>query len=87
MVTVEIPIVCAAMAAGLGVRGVVTPWDREVVESSATDSTEANRMVASLSILCQFWLMKAIVNINLRICFFNQGGIMLKRPGHGLNGD
>ena len=49
-VTVEIPIVCVTVAAGLGVRGVVIPWLLKDVEANAVNSTSIDFAVNSFGI-------------------------------------
>jgi hypothetical protein len=59
-VTVEIPIVCVTVAAGLGVRGVVIPWLFKDVETNVVNKTSMDIAFNSFGIACFLKIKKII---------------------------
>jgi len=59
MLTVEIPIVCDTLAAGLGVRGTLTPW----ASTFAHTNVNANAIIDGviLFIINHVWLLGELI--------------------------
>ncbi|WP_431218082.1 hypothetical protein ACQ86N_18570 [Puia sp. P3] len=54
-VTVEIPMVCDTVAAGLGVLGVVTVWLRDEIVVRASNRMAGYLAIVSVGIFSWFW--------------------------------